>query len=428
MRTITEVASLLSSLLLTAFLWAQPSGQFQSVEAGLPYFNTGLFTTFSAETGLPVARAYVQIVNDNLTFVKNDSGFLADIQIELFLTKVNQDFVFNRTISRKIFVADYAETNSTEKLHTLYTEVEVDSGLYEAIVTVTDKNSNKQFSQKRSLKVSSSTGKDRQFGLSDILFFSEHETDDRGNINRFDPELTNNFTSKGKFVYAYFNLYSFDAEDSLLVSYLVTDPHGTVIQQNKYLAANEPGLTEHFIRLNRYYFSKNLYTLQVSASTGDRSASKSNTFAFFWKFAPNTSQDLDLAIEYLKYIARSDSIKYFRKKSFEEKRQFFERFWRARDPNPDTEENELMIEYYRRVNFSNEYFSATGIDGWLTDRGRIYIKFGQPDEIDRHPFEAGSYPYEIWRYYSVRKVFLFVDRTGFGDYQLHPDYYYVEYE
>ena len=427
MRILKVVIALLFNLFLTAALWAQPSGQLPGGEAGLPYFNTGLFSTFSAENGLPVARAYIQIVNDNLTFVKIDSGFMADIQIELFLTKENQDFVFNRTINRKISVADYGETNSTEKMHTLYTEVEVDSGLYEAVVTVMDKNSNKQFSQKRTLKVNSS-GEAGQFGLSDILFFSEHETDEQGNIKEFDPELTNNFTGQGKFVYAYFNSYSADAEDSILISYLVKDPLGTVIQQNKYLAANQTGLTEHFIRLNRYYFSKNLYTLQVSARAGNRLASKSNTFAFFWKFAPNTTQDLDQAIEYLRYITRTDSIKYFRKKSFEEKKQFFERFWRARDPNPDTEENELMIEYYRRINFANEYFSATGVDGWLTDRGRIYIKFGQPDEIDRHPFEAGSYPYEVWRFYSVRKVFLFVDRTGFGDYQLHPDYYYVEYE
>ena len=66
-------------------------------------------------------------------------------------------------------------------------------------------------------------------------------------------------------------------------------------------------------------------------------------------------------------------------------------------------------------------------EGWRTDRGRIYIKFGPPDDIERYPFEMGTYPFEIWRYYSLRKVFVFVDRTGFGDYYLHPDYYDEEY-
>ena len=80
------------------------------------------------------------------------------------------------------------------------------------------------------------------------------------------------------------------------------------------------------------------------------------------------------------------------------------------------------------MNYANEHFSGLAMDGWLTDRGRIFIKFGPPDDIERHPFELETRPYEIWRYYSLRKVFLFQDYTGFGDYRLHPDYVNVEYQ
>jgi len=89
--------------------------------------------------------------------------------------------------------------------------------------------------------------------------------------------------------------------------------------------------------------------------------------------------------------------------------------------------NQLKNEYFKRVNFANRNFTAFGTEGWLTDRGRILIKFGYPDDIERHPFDMNSKPYEIWRYYNLRKVFLFVDRTGFGDYRLHPDYIDMEY-
>lgn len=419
---------LFSGMFLSTLMWAQSGGLPAGAEAGLPYFNTGLFSTFDKDDGHAIARAYVQIVNDNLTFVKTDSGFEAEVQIELFLTKEDQDFVFNRTISKKISVADYSETNDNDNLNTMYSEVAVDSGKYEAVVTVTDKNSNKQLSQKRALNVSAPGSEDARIALSDILFFSNYKTDDEGNITGFEPELTSNFSGSGKFVYAYFNSYSFDGSDSMFIRYLVKDNEGTIIQQNNYVSAKEKGLQEHFIRLNRYYFNRNIYNLEVSANVQDQWITKTNSFAFFWRYSPNSKQDLDMAIEYLRYIGKDDSIKYYRKKSFEEKRDYFQRFWSRRDPNPDTEENELMIEYYRRINFSNENFSATGVQGWLTDRGRIYVKFGQPDEVERHPFEAGSYPYVIWRYYSVRKTFLFVDRSGFGDYELHPNYYYVEYE
>src|SRR5258708_23531921 len=67
----------------------------------------------------------------------------------------------------------------------------------------------------------------------------------------------------------------------------------------------------------------------------------------------------------------------------EERESFIEQFWLRRDPTPDTPENEYKEEYYRRIAYANEHF-ASGIPGWKTDRGRIYIKFGPPDEIDSH--------------------------------------------
>src|SRR5258707_2994183 len=73
----------------------------------------------------------------------------------------------------------------------------------------------------------------------------------------------------------------------------------------------------------------------------------------------------------------------------EEREQFIEQFWLRRDPTPDTVENEFKEEHYRRIAYTNETF-ASGIPGWKTDRGRIYITFGPPDEIESHP-SGGSY-------------------------------------
>jgi GWxTD domain-containing protein len=87
---------------------------------------------------------------------------------------------------------------------------------------------------------------------------------------------------------------------------------------------------------------------------------------------------------------------------------FIEEFWLKRDPTPGTPENEYKEEHYRRIAFVNEHF-GTGIPGWKTDRGRIYIIYGPPDELDPHPnggyvrpaAEGGGtvdYPVELWRY------------------------------
>jgi hypothetical protein len=76
-----------------------------------------------------------------------------------------------------------------------------------------------------------------------------------------------------------------------------------------------------------------------------------------------------------------------------------------------------MESYYGRVQYANEHF-RTNHEGWDTDRGHIYILYGEPTDIERHPFEAGSYPYEVWYYSQLAKRFMFVDYTGFGDYSL----------
>ena len=122
----------------------------------------------------------------------------------------------------------------------------------------------------------------------------------------------------------------------------------------------------------------------------------------------------------------------------EERDNFIEAFWQRRDPTPDTVENEFKEEHYRRMAYANEHFAA-GIPGWKTDRGRIYIVFGPPDEIDAHPgggvyyrpMEEGggstsTYPFEDWRYRYIEGIgqeieIEFVDDCMCGNYAMTID-------
>ena len=131
------------------------------------------------------------------------------------------------------------------------------------------------------------------------------------------------------------------------------------------------------------------------------------------------SLDLDQAIKQMRHIARQANLPKILKGAKEEKVKFFKDFWSPRDPTPDTERNELMEEYYRRVNYASRYFSAGSRDGWDTDRGMVYIMMDAPDAIDRHPFDSDSKPYEIWYYYQANLKLYFIDYNGFGDYELH---------
>ena len=122
----------------------------------------------------------------------------------------------------------------------------------------------------------------------------------------------------------------------------------------------------------------------------------------------------------------------------EEREQFIEQFWLRRDPTPDTEENEFKEEHYRRIAYTNDHY-ASGIPGWKTDRGRIYIIYGPPDEIESHPSggtyerpmeegggETSTYPFEQWRYrylegIGTNIIIEFVDPTMSGEYHMTMD-------
>jgi GWxTD domain-containing protein len=139
------------------------------------------------------------------------------------------------------------------------------------------------------------------------------------------------------------------------------------------------------------------------------------------------------------YIITDEERKAFKQMSTDDEReQFVEQFWLRRDPTPDTVENEFKEEHYRRIAYANEHY-ASGIPGWKTDRGRIYITFGPPDEIDSHPSggdyerptaegggETTTYPFEDWRYRYIEGIgnnieIEFVDTTLSGEYHMTMD-------
>ena len=102
------------------------------------------------------------------------------------------------------------------------------------------------------------------------------------------------------------------------------------------------------------------------------------------------------------------------------KRNFLKEFWAGRDPSGTTAGNEAREEYLRRLVRANDRYRGRNREGWLTDRGRISILYGLPDDVGRHPNESETHPYEVWQYHAIQGgvEFVFVDRLGFGEYRL----------
>jgi GWxTD domain-containing protein len=174
-----------------------------------------------------------------------------------------------------------------------------------------------------------------------------------------------------------------------------------------------------------------LVATTVAAGQGKRNAKLGNRLREELATPYRTWLDNDVAY----IITDSERAAFNRLRTDEEREQFVEQFWLRRDPTPDTAENEAKEEHYRRIAYANERF-ASGIPGWKTDRGRVYIRFGPPDEIESHPggeryqrpAEQGggstvAYPFETWRYRFIEGLqpnvtLEFIDSSITGEYRL----------
>ncbi len=138
-------------------------------------------------------------------------------------------------------------------------------------------------------------------------------------------------------------------------------------------------------------------------------------------FGVMSEEELDDLFRKSKYIATSNEVDQYESISTEQaKREFMQKFWDKRDQNPNDNINRYYQNYMRRIDECNAKYKAGKKEGWKTDRGRIYLKYGEPSEIERFPNEIQTRPYEIWHYNDLEGgvYFIFGDLTGFNDYQL----------
>jgi GWxTD domain-containing protein len=128
-------------------------------------------------------------------------------------------------------------------------------------------------------------------------------------------------------------------------------------------------------------------------------------------------------------ITNEERAAFKRLQTDQEREHFIEQFWLRRDPTPGTVENEFKQEHYRRIAYANDHYTArSGLAGWKTDRGRIYIVYGPPDEIESHPDGGGAhaFPYEQWMYHLIQGIgnnviVEFDDPNRTGEYHMTAD-------
>jgi GWxTD domain-containing protein len=127
--------------------------------------------------------------------------------------------------------------------------------------------------------------------------------------------------------------------------------------------------------------------------------------------------DFEKMLQQVGYFASREEVGKLREAAPEDREAAWEEFWRGRDPDPSTGENEFRAEFLRRLGYANMKFTST-VEGWRTDMGRVYIVHGEPDDVESQPVDRMLHSWEVWYYYRDHVKFTFVDTEGFGEFSL----------
>ena len=407
-----KIISMIKTLFLLLFVNSMLNAQIDVLYSGnadAPKFNYDLLNFYSFANSQSRLDILIQMPYKNLQFKKDFDTFVASYEVEIFIREGRKTLI-DRSYSRTIKTPDFKNTSSVQTYDLSQKSYELKPGKYEVEMTVTDDDSKKAYRivQKVTIRDFSKP----MLSISDPMFISKiNEVEGKKMIV---PNVSNNVGNIEDEFYTFFEIYSASKlNDSITVKYAILDKEEVVYagSVNQYIDDN---VIPCFLTLDKKDLIFGNYFLQIELVSDKykeilNKQQLKKMFTIRWQDLPISVNNLDLAIRQVSYIATPSEISKMESgKTQKEKLENFLAFWKNRKPS--------MEEYFARVDYANEKFKNRR-DGWKTDMGMVFIIFGSPDYIDRHPFELGSQPYEIWDYYAVNRRFIFVDETGFGDYR-----------
>ena len=363
---------------------------------------------------------YVQVPYSSLSFVKKNIGFDASYNVTLTLIDANKsNIISEKSWTDKIKTDSFEKTISRNNFNISYKNWDLLPGKY-FLKTIFEDGDSRRIST-REIPLTIRTIND-SLDLSDAMFISEVIKDSTG--EKLVPNISNTVTNKDTSISFYFTAYS-DKDQDVYFEYQLNDlkKNFTTKQMNpQKLKAGSNLIT---FTMGKLKFSLGNYNLRIVLKDNNWKEISSTQKTFVSKIygIPNSINDLDKAIEQMVYIASPKELDFIKDATdYETKMNRFLAFWESKKPNKQSEENPVLYEYYRRIEYANKNFKGFG-EGWKSDMGMIYVTFGPPSYVERHPLDSDSKPYEIWDYYDLNRSFTFIDETGFGDYRLiNPDY------
>jgi GWxTD domain-containing protein len=380
------------------------------------------FVSFSsAKSGLTRTDIFIQVPYNEVQFVLSNNIFVANYAVSISVFTENKEkLVMEKTWNEKLEAKDFQQTTSKNNFNLSMRSFSLEPGKYFIRTSVEDKESSRNYLSENVYTVRNLSA---DYAVSDILILVKSVVNDGPNTKML-PNISKNISVSSEGIPIFLEIYSVKPQN-INIEFSLLDEGKKVISQNFKKQEVDSGTTRVFYTYGDTALSLGTYTMYVAAKgeDGEDFGTVQKKFTSRWAGIPSVIQDLEKAIQQMVYIATEDELSHIKKAdNKDEKVKRYLEFWKKKDPVPESEENEIFNEYYRRVEYANKNFSHYS-EGWKTDRGMVFVILGPPNNVDRHPFDYNAKPYEIWEYYNLNRSFIFVDETGFGDYRLKTPLY-----
>ncbi|MFA4839607.1 MAG: GWxTD domain-containing protein [Candidatus Neomarinimicrobiota bacterium] len=398
----------------------EPGMNFKPDEPDAPLFYYDVIEYPSVNRDSINIEIIIKAPFDGFQFVKNDTGFTANYEVSVLLLDENEIQAASKIWKQNIHTQKFKETNSQEHFDVSKINFRVAPNKFFLTLGILDMDTRKSGYRKKTMDYKEFYAKPVVLSKINII---EKVVQGIDGIAEEIPSVIGSISDDNPDFLVSFSVLSGGGEGT--IRYIIYDQKNKVVTEGNFDREFQQGLTQEKLTIPKEKLTFNRYRLEVIVKIGNNETKGERLFQLRWLGMSNLIDNLDQAIDQLKYIASSSQIRAMKKAKQEAKKDLFVEFWNKRDPTPNTPDNELMNEYYKRVRYTIEHYSGF-MPGWKTDMGMIFILFGPPNDIERHPFEIQTKPYEIWYYYEINRSFVFVDESGFGEYRLISPYYDLE--
>ncbi len=379
----------------------------------------GIYDIPSEKEGMNSLQVFIKIPYSFFRFIKEDDNFAANYEFTVEITNIKSDINEDKSTQEEIFVSNIDDTNSFEKTILKDFKFEVSPGKYSVRLLITDQDLKKSITQTKEITLKNFWIE--KLGISDLIIYVNNDsaTGTGKNILTSEPNIDVDYNSTLIIDYYIFN--SNPEKNIVLNSKIVPEFYqDSPVYEEKETISDTKNLIRKKVILTADSIFNGPFVLKINAESDEIKVEKEMKFSLLWENFPITKVDIEPAIEQMKYVLSDEEYEKTSLMNRDEKSEFFDNFWSEYDLDTTTVENEVMKEYFKRVNYSNQNFTNQMSDGWESDMGKIYLLYGTPDKISkRHNLIP---PYETWEYNNINKRYIFWDEFSTGIFKLKSSY------